>query len=744
MRGVGSLLTAAVTAASPAFASVPATTERVPVTPLAAVRALALPRLVTNPIARPATDDVRASVTGVSVVAEEAAAAAVLIRVDRSVEVQDFVLDGPRRVVLDISGATLAVAGGSRYDGTARGGVRNVRLAQFRAGIVRVVVELDGPRTYRIERTDGAVRLVVQGASGAAFAPWQAGRAVDATRPAVAAAEPVEASTEHAAEQPVEQPPRAARREAARPAPQPAAPRESREVRDAQETRESRETPAAESPAPRQVATRESAARESASRDGARLTVTYQDADIRDVVAAFAAFSGRTIIVGKEVTGNITAEIKDQPWDVALRALLRSQGLALSEDAANGIITVDSYKNLASNRATEPIATRIIDINYAKADSLVPLVQTLLSRECAPGDLTAAQAAAAAQNPGQAGSTAQQTGPQGVPRGCVVRGAVTADRSTNKLLISDVPTNLPEIMARVRELDVRTPQVAIKAKILFVNRTGLEDIGVSYDLGTGTQQFFQQLVQRIDPSTRKPIDTNGDGVPDGLGGGTPFPGDRIALGGNALSALANANAALQPSALNLIYSATIGRFQLTSFVNALQQSELADVQSEPSIVTLNNRPAEIFVGQQVPIRVIDASSGAAFGNAPRATVRLEEAGIRLNVIPQVTNNRRIVLDVSAENSDAQLSSTDVGVVFNRQRAQNRVLVGDGETAAIGGLTVTKSFTVKTGIPFLVDLPLVGRLFGQTRTEERKQDLLILVTPHILDEGEPAPIPAPRR
>ena len=105
-----------------------------------------------------------------------------------------------------------------------------------------------------------------------------------------------------------------------------------------------------------------------------------------------------------------------------------------------------------------------------------------------------------------------------------------------------------------------------------MNRTGLEDIGVSYDLGTGTKQFFQQLVQRIDPTTRKPVDTNGDGVPDALGGGTPYSGDRIALGGNALPALANANTALQPSALNLIYSATLGRFQLTAFLNALQQT----------------------------------------------------------------------------------------------------------------------------------------------------------------------------
>jgi type IV pilus assembly protein PilQ len=506
--------------------------------------------------------------------------------------------------------------------------------------------------------------------------------------------------------------------------------------------RETRREPEAEPP--RQVATRETPTRAAVAPDAPRLTVTYQDADIRDVVAAFAAFSGRTIIVGKEVTGTITAEIKDQPWDVALRALLRSQGLALSEDFRNNIITVDSYKNLASNRATEPVATQILDINYAKADSLVPLVQTLLSRECAPGDLAGAMAASSAANPGSGG--AQQSGSNsGVPRGCVVRGAVTADRSTNKLLISDVPSNMSEIVARIRELDVRTPQVAIKAKIVFVNRTGLEDIGVSYDLGTGTQQFFQQLVQRIDPSTRKPVDSNGDGVPDGLGGGEAFPGDRVALGGNALSALANANTALQPSALNLIYSATLGRFQLTSFVNALQQSELADVQSEPSIVTLNNRPAEIFVGQQVPIRVIDASSGASIGgNAPRATVRLEEAGIKLSVTPQVTNNRRIVLDVRAENSNAQLSTLDIGVVFNRQYAENRVLVGDGETAAIGGLTVTELSKVKTGIPFLVDLPFIGRLFGQTKTTETKRDLLILVTPHILDEGEPAPIPAPRR
>jgi type IV pilus assembly protein PilQ len=87
----------------------------------------------------------------------------------------------------------------------------------------------------------------------------------------------------------------------------------------------------------------------------------------------------------------------------------------------------------------------------------------------------------------------------------------------------------------VRDLDVRTPQVAIKAKIIFVNRTNITDLGLSYDLGRGTSQFFSQLVRRTDPSTLRPVDTNGDGVNDALGGGSQFQGDRVSLGGKVIS-----------------------------------------------------------------------------------------------------------------------------------------------------------------------------------------------------------------
>ncbi|HMA20151.1 MAG TPA: type II and III secretion system protein, partial [Gemmatimonadaceae bacterium] len=249
------------------------------------------------------------------------------------------------------------------------------------------------------------------------------------------------------------------------------------------------------------------------------------------------------------------------------------------------------------------------------------------------------------------------------------------------------------------------------------------------------------------------------GVPDAFGGGTPFSGDRVLLGGNALSAIANANARVVNPALKLVFSAALGKFQLTSFLDALQEVQLADLQAEPSIVTLDNRRAEILVGQEIPIRVLDLGTqgqqgggGAQGSNVPRATVQLKEVGIILSVTPHITNNRQVLLNLHAENSDAQLASSDVGFIFGKQRADNQLLVADGETAVIGGLTVTQVTSSKSGIPLLVDLPLIGRLFGVTRTSEQKRDLLILVTPHIIDEGERQlntravvpPISAPRR
>ncbi|HVF39515.1 MAG TPA: AMIN domain-containing protein [Gemmatimonadaceae bacterium] len=672
-------------------------------------------------------------------VVPSAGRAEIVIGVDASVEVDDFALESPYRVVIDLKGASLTMS--PRYDRVARGGVTNVRAAQFKPNVVRVVIELDAAHSYDVARKDGEVRVTVSGGA-TNFSAWHSSpelaaratsrnnasdpaapavtRPVAMASPAVSAPASTTATTYAPAPRPVTTRPAENRAAVEAPSYPSVTP-------DANITSDDSPSGSAGSDAPKfklSSATAQS--------DQPRITVTYQDADIRDVIAAFAAFSGRTIVVGKDVSGTVTAEIKNQPWDVALRAILQGQGLAAAEDAISGIITVDSYKNIASKQASEPLVTQLVAINYASAASLVPTLTNLLARDCTPGGVPEAQ--------------------QNMRTSCFSRGAVAADTATNTLLITETPSRLADLLSYVKNLDIRTPQVAIKAKIIFVNRTDIEELGLSYDLGTGNDQFFSQLVQRMDPTTAKPVDTNGDGVPDAFGGGTPVNGDRVLLGGNALAAIANANARVVNPALRLVFSAALGKFQLTSFLDALQEVRLADLQAEPSIVTLDNRKAEILVGQEIPIRVLDLGTqggqqgGGAQGNnnIPRATVQLKEVGIILSVTPHITNNRQILLKLHAENSDAQLASSDVGFIFGKQRADNQLLVGDGETAVIGGLTVTQVTSSKSGIPLLVDLPIIGRLFGTTRTSEQKRDLLILVTPHIIDEGErtlsPRPVP----
>ncbi len=696
--------------------------------------------------------------------------AEITIAIDSGVSVRHFTLDGPSRLVVDLGGASLALRGSS-YDGQTRGPIKNVRLSQYRPDTVRLVIDLDATRQYKVDQTGTQIRFSVDGPTVAA-ARWETKGVIAATTTQVAAGR-LDSPTPTLAQQvraelgrspapkadpkpdaPKAEPTRAddaraqmARIDAARAEGKAEAKAEAKAaqvIADAKAIADAPMTPRAG------TASRKSITPQAQK---PRITVSYDGTDIRDVIASFATFSGRTIVVGKDVSGTVTADINDKPWDVALQAILQGQGLAATEDAS-GIITVDSYRNLASNQALEPMITQIIDINYAKASTLRQTVQALLARDCTGLSTMATGRDLGVPMNQQSGGSGGSNNNGISGQGCVVRGSVAADSATNKLIITEVPSRLPEIVARLAELDIRTQQVAIKAKIIFVNRTGIQDIGLAYDLGTGNKQFFQQLVPRTDPSTLKPIDTNGDGVPDALGGGSPFSGPaRIALGGNAIAGIANANNAIKPNALNLIYSTALGRYQLTAFLNALQTSSLADVQSEPSVTILNNRTAQIFVGQEIPIRVIDASSGAgAQGGGggggqgspnaqaffPRATVSKEEAGIKLTVTPQITNNKMVLLDIQAENSSAEIANTDVGVVFNRQRADSKVLVANGEAAVIGGLTVTETTRFRSGIPFLMNLPFIGRLFSQNSKNETKRDLLILVTPTILEDGTTPP------
>ena len=632
-----------------------------------------------------------------------------------SAKVADFKLTKPSRIVIDITGASLGLPARG-YDGVARAGIADVRWSQFRRNVVRIVLTLDHARDYKVARTETGVLVSVDaGDSGSAFAAWHVGASpAVAEAPAAAAPAPAPATKAPvAAEQAV-----AVTYEPTEP---PAV------LADVQEAGTVLAGEARESAAPARNEAMASTNRErpvmQQLAQQPRISVAWSNADIREVLAQFAAFSGRTIILGRNVQATITAEIIDQPWDVAMAAILSSQGLAATEDAS-GIIVVDTYESIAARRTSEPLGTRTLRLNYARAASAAENIRQRLTRDCASrqggslrqgqGTLTDGQTPQA--NVGLSGPT---------DLSCPIRGAVTADSLTNSISITDVPGALSGLVEYARSLDIRQPQVAIKAKIVLVDRTSLEALGIKYDIGTRTS-FFNSVLPRLDSL------------------GTPTTGaGRFELGGNALAGVANASAQVPNAALSLVYSAALGRFDLTTFLDALQETTLLDVQSEPSVVTLNNRTAELRAGVEVPIRVIEANAGGGGGgeggaNFPVATVQLRQTGIILNVTPQITANRQIIMRVVAENSDVDFRTSDVGAVFPTQRVENEMLVADGETAVMGGLTQTRVNVTKSGIPILVDLPLIGRLFGTTQRSETKRDLLILITPHIVDEGQTMP------
>jgi type IV pilus assembly protein PilQ len=552
-------------------------------------------------------------VTGVSVQAAPGRAD-VVINVRGAVEVRDFMLESPNRLVLDVMGARLKGSTATLYDGVKRGGVLNVRYSQFERDVVRIVLELDRAVDYHLER--GTDLITVSFGTDQSFLAWST------NDPKATAARAK-------------------------------APRQEPEVQlDAR--RLSRATMAEEP----------------------RITVVWDRATIADVVSGFAAFSGRTIILGKDIKGEVTAEVKNQPWPQAFQAILASQGLS-AQEMPGGIIRVDAPSVLAALDSLEPLETSVVRINYGKAKDMTKSIE---------GSLTKG------------------------------RGKIIADDNSNSLIITDTRSKLGNITDFVRGLDIRTPQVSIKAKIVFVDRTDIEELGLKYDLGSKSQ-FFNKLVQRTDPAT---------------GDAFPTTTNVIDLGGNSVSAVGNASGTIVGSALDLIFSTSLGGFTLTSFLSALERQDLSDIQAEPVITTLDNRKADILVGEETPVRVIDAGTGAS---AATSNVQFKETGIRLTVTPHVTSNRQVSMELHTERSALQLlAAADLGFIFQTQRADNQLLVNDGETAVIGGLTVTEVTNTRAGIPLLSGLPIVGKLFSFSKTQENRRDLIILVTPRIIDDG----------
>ena len=409
-----------------------------------------------------------------------------------------------------------------------------------------------------------------------------------------------------------------------------------------------------------------------------RITVSFDSASMLDVLAGFSEYAGVSIVPSSDAADMTVRgiDIRDQPWDVALDAILAAQGLGWRLQS-EGILIVDKFEGLRT-RDTLQTETRVFRINYAGADSVAKTLEQLATPN---------------------------------------RGQVVAYQGANSVIVTDVPSVVARMDTLIRSLDRQTPQVSIDAKIIFVDRTDVQELGIVYDLKDVNGESYGNSINDV------------IAVPDPFNPGSFTNETLVDLAGNSIAALANANDRVLSPSLQILASTAFGNFSLSAFIEALEQHKLSDVQAAPSIQVVDNHRARIQVGEKTPVRVLDSGSGNV---QAQATVTWEDTGIILEVTPHITNNLQILLDVSAERSGIQTDIPDIGYTFKKQIGQTRLLLDDGETMVIGGLTLSEVERSETGIPLLMDIPVIGALFRTTKTSEKKQDLIILVTPHIVD------------
>ncbi len=394
-------------------------------------------------------------------------------------------------------------------------------------------------------------------------------------------------------------------------------------------------------------------------------------ADIRTVVKAIAEFSGRNIVVAEGVKAEVSVTLKDVSWRDALRTILRSSGLDYAEEG--GILRVDNVTKLSTESLDRETARN-------KQQELVPLETRIVKLNYA----NARELQASLQS--------------SLSR----RGSMNVEARTNSIIITDLDEAVAKVEKMAHDLDSTTPQIEITAKLVDVDTEALRGLGIDWRLG-GESKYY------TDPLTGEALDLN-----------PVHPGNdgNQNLNGDVTNSIADA-------AATVTYGIFKGWGALEAQLQLLEQNRKANIISNPRITTVDNREAKILVGQKIPLIVNDVA-----GNP---VSQLQTIGIQLKVTPHLTQDKRIIMDLHPEVSDLSAQSTvQGGVIINTSEADTRVMVDDGQTAVIGGLIRTNTSTVRRGVPFLKDLPLLGAMFRSDNMVKQNRELIIFVTPRLLN------------
>lgn len=432
---------------------------------------------------------------------------------------------------------------------------------------------------------------------------------------------------------------------------------------------------------------------------GAPLSLEFQDVSVRTILEVLAQHTNTNIVASDSVSGNITLRLINVPWDQALDIILKSKNL---DKRVNGnVIWVAPAAELAKQEADElkaqqekkvldPLRTEYIRLNYAKAENVRTLIE-----------------AGRATSNRSSGNTSLLTD----------RGTVTIDTRTNTLIVKDTAETISNIRDLISKIDIAVKQVMIEARIVSATDTFSKEIGVKWGiLSQGAASNRNLLVggnlSTIDSLKTYTTATNADG--------TTYP---VYSGLTAANNLSVNLGAANPAGSIAFGLLSISDLLLDLELSAMQADNKGEVISSPKVLTADKQTARIMSGTQIPYQEASASGATS--------TSFVEAALSLEVTPNITPEGRIGMDLSIENGSPTIVNGATAV--SKDSIKTNVVVDDGQTVVLGGVFKNTLGNDVTKIPFLGDLPYVDRFFKRTSKTNNKQELLIFVTPKLVND-----------
>ncbi|RAP38702.1 pilus assembly protein PilQ [Legionella quinlivanii] len=410
---------------------------------------------------------------------------------------------------------------------------------------------------------------------------------------------------------------------------------------------------------------------------GKRISLNFQNIQIRAVLQLLAEFTGINIVVSDQVQGSITLRLNDIPWDQALDIILKTN--ALDKRKTGNVLLIDKASNLleqeknalkAQQAVTNlaPLRSQLIQINYAKAADIAVLLKdknnSLLSK----------------------------------------RGTLSVDARTNTIWIQDTGAQIEEIRELVKQLDIPVKQVLIEARIVNVTKDFARDLGIRFGISrpthlSGTLSGANQLAQNVAPADVVPLS------------------DRLNVD------LAATPVSASPASVGIALAKLGDGILLDLELSALESEGRGEVISSPRLITTNQQSAVIESGEEIPYQEATSSGATA--------VAFKKAVLSLKVTPQITPDNKIMMDLQI-NQDTPSPQTFNGVpAILTKEIQTNVLVNNGQTIVLGGIYKQDKNNSINRVPFLGNLPVVGVLFRNQSTEIKNEELLIFITPRII-------------